>query len=203
MKTWILFCLLLLCNVVGFSQDSLKTNPVIFMEGYIGRSVLAARGWNIGLSLNYQFKRNLITLRTTTIADRRYIGMERKSDFFLSLPDLQNAYDDYAILYGSRFVKEGHSLSASFGLSYNQWTHFERIRGKTQKFDSSYIGIPYEFTIKWFKKDKERYRIYGLIPVGKPTALGHSYGLKLYGNISKNSFVALGVSSSIGYHKKY
>ena len=204
MKTWILLCYLLFCSAACFCQDSLKTNPIIFMEGYIGGSVLGASGWNIGLSLNYQYKRNLITIKTTTVADWGYSDDGKRRPDIPHIPPLQNLYNEYAVLYGTRFVKVGHSLSASFGLSHNRWNQYERTGFNTEKFTSTYIGLPYEFTIKWFKKDKERYRIlFGLIPVGKPTALGRSYGLKLYGNISKNIFAAIGLASSFGYHKKY
>ena len=203
MKTWILMCCLLVCTAVGFCQDSLKANPIIFMEGFVGGSVVGARGWNIGLSLNYQFKRNFLTVKGTSVMHWAYNADEKKSFIFFPFPNLKNNYDELAVLYGLRFIKEDHSLNLSLGLSHNWRTQYFRNEASREEIKSNYIGLPYEFTIKWFNRDKERYRIYGLIPVGKPTALGHSYGLKLYGNISKNSYAAIGLASSFGYHKRY
>ena len=204
MKTWILMCCLLVWSAVGFSQDSIKTNPVIFMEAYVGGSLMGARGWNIGLSLNYQFKRNLLTVKGTNVMHWAYKADERNSFIFFPLPKLKNDYDEIAVLYGLRFIKEGHSLNLSLGLSHNWQTQYVRNVAGKEELKSTYVGLPYEFTIKWFNRDKERYRIfYGLIPIGKPTALGRSYGLKLYGNISKNSYAAVGLASSFGYHKRY
>jgi hypothetical protein len=63
--------------------------------------------------------------------------------------------------------------------------------------------LPIELNFKWFKSKKKRYRIYGIIPVGEPTSFGRNFGFKLVGNISKNSFVGLGIVYGFGIHKKY
>jgi len=58
--------------------------------------------------------------------------------------------------------------------------------------------------VKWFKKEKKRFRAYyGLIPIGKPTSFGRSFGFKLYGNIGKLSYVGIGINYGFGWHKRY
>jgi hypothetical protein len=59
--------------------------------------------------------------------------------------------------------------------------------------------LPLEFSIKWFKREQSPYRIYGIIPVGRPSGIGNSMGFTLIGNISQHSFIGFG----IGHHKEY
>jgi hypothetical protein len=58
--------------------------------------------------------------------------------------------------------------------------------------------------MSFFKTKKERFRIfYGLIPVGEPTSFGRAFGFRLYANIAKNSYVGLGLTFGLGWHKIY
>jgi hypothetical protein len=63
--------------------------------------------------------------------------------------------------------------------------------------------VPLQINIRWFKSEKDIYRIYGLIPVGEPTGFGHSLGISLVANISKHSYVGLAVSFGLGFYKEY
>ncbi len=201
-------CLTVACKVFG--QDTIrtlghdtikKTNPIIFGEIGIGFALAGVSGPQAGFSFNYQIKHQLITLRYTGVADIKIAVLAP----IIPIPIDQGHLDEFAVLYGLRSVKEGQSLSFSLGLSQN--THVIKYNNENYqelyRTNNSYIGLPFEFNIKWFKKDKERYHIYYLIPVGKPTAFGNSFGLKLSGNLSNYSYLAFGIVFGLGYHKHY
>lgn len=206
-----LFCAICISTFQVFAQDTVKTNsvvktnPIIFGEFYAGSAVAGVSGIEAGLGLNYQIKKSLITIRYTEIDHTKLAVVPIV--FFIGIPivvDLGHA-SEFAALYGLRSIKAGHSLSFSFGVSQN--THVVKcydnnynLQSQTQ---SSYVGMPFEFNIKWFKKSKARYRIYYLIPVGKPSGFGNSIGVKLSGNISQYSYLALGINLGLGYHKSY
>ncbi len=54
-----------------------------------------------------------------------------------------------------------------------------------------------------FKGKKRQYRLYKIIPVGRKTSFGRNVGFKIIGNISKNSFIGVGINCGLGIHKKY
>ncbi|GAA4319670.1 hypothetical protein GCM10023149_18520 [Mucilaginibacter gynuensis] len=136
-------------------------------------------------------------MRGTLTTDRfgESIGVPLKS---------KNILAEIGLLYGKRLIKDGHAISFSAGVSYN---HAQL--GSLQADDlyntqySNYPGLPFEFNISWFKSHKKKYKIYWLIPVGRPTGFGGSLGFKLSGNVSKYSYVALGMVIGMGYHKHY
>lgn len=66
-----------------------------------------------------------------------------------------------------------------------------------------YAGVPFEANIHWFKARKERFRIYGLIPLGHPMGFGGSIGLKVFGSVSKNSYIGFGLMYGLGWHREY
>ncbi|RYY06673.1 MAG: hypothetical protein EOP43_05630 [Sphingobacteriaceae bacterium] len=112
----------------------------------------------------------------------------------------QDEYAEVGLLYGRRSIETDRSLSYSIGISYNQ-TYFYNFNYGIQK--NTFVGIPFEFNIKWFDSEKEPIRILGIFPVSKPFAFGASEGFKIQGNISKNSYVALGLVLGFGFHKHY
>ncbi|RYE24217.1 MAG: hypothetical protein EOP42_22480 [Sphingobacteriaceae bacterium] len=186
-----------------FAQDTVKTNPIIFGEGYLGGPIAGLSGLYAGASLNYQIKNSLLSLRASIIPDWDL----RILSPFIPLPYfIDNGHaDEYSLLYGLRNIKNGHSFSFSTGVSYNYrlvktYDNDDRFLDQTQH---NYIGLPFELNVKWFKKEKKRYLIYYVIPVGKPTGFGRSFGLKLSGNLSKYSYLAFGIVGGIGYHKHY
>ncbi|MGC4041051.1 MAG: hypothetical protein QM710_09790 [Flavobacterium sp.] len=112
---------------------------------------------------------------------------------------------DYGLMYGKRWIWGGVSLSASVGVSYNQHEYLEKIDEDYFVQKEDFFGTPFEVNVKFFKKQKRRYRAYyGLIPVTRrPVAFGRSIGLKFVANWSKTSYTGLGISLGLGTHKKY
>lgn len=206
-----LFCAIFIYTFQVLGQDTVKTNsivktnPIIFGEGYVGAAIAGVSGIEYGLSLNYQIKKSLITARITEF-DHTTLAV-RQIGFFIGIPFIVDlGYTrEYAALYGLRSIKEGHSLSFSFGVSQNTHVvkYYDNNYNLQSQTQSSYVGMPFEFNAKWFKKDKERYRIYYLIPVGKPSGFGNSIGVKLSGNLSQYSYLALAINLGLGYHKSY
>lgn len=200
MKKKLLFIgIAFLLGISCWSQD--KTNPIVYAEIFGGYSGGSSSGWTGGLELNYQVKNNLLT--------GRYIGLtnlKHTSNLFI-IPiyiDIENL-NEYALLYGKRYIYNNHSISFSSGVSYLDRNFLVNTDYNNPVYEyQKSIGFPFEFDIKWFKRKRERFRIvYGLIPVGKPTSFGRSIGFKFYGDISKTTFVGLGITLGLGWHKKY
>ena len=188
-------------HLVVFSQTSEKQNPVLFVDETLGGAFGDAGGLALGLGIHYQVKRNLFTARYTGTANFS-VGI---LDPLIPLPYplLNSSLDEIALLYGQRFIDNGHAYGISLGASYNHYRVFNKKNDSPYDVNSKYIGLPFEANIKWFKSVKKRFRIYGLIPVGKPTAFGGSIGFKFFGNISKQSYAGIGLSYGLGYHKVY
>lgn len=199
----IFFCLLLFAlNCIG--QDIKKENPVLFGETISGGTFGYAGGFTIGGELDYQINRSLFIVR---YSDNFNFRLNLAIFEIIAIPtvDVYSNLEERSILYGWRFINDGHSLSFSIGVSDNYFEHHSKENTtQTQYSKSRYIGIPYEMNIKWFKATKKKFRIvYGLIPIGKPTSFGHSFGLKIIGNASKYPYAGLAISYGIGWHKKY
>jgi hypothetical protein len=186
-------------GVAALKQDTIiKSNPIIFAETFLGLSKGTAGGLGLGLEASYQFKSNLFSAR--------YVGnVKIDNNGIISpvfpLPDLEtrSTSEEFSILYGYRKISDGSAYSFSGGLSTNRYI-FYLDKPNQQNF---YIGFPFEANFQLFKKEKSRLRIYGLIPVGKPTALGSGFSVKAFGNISRNSYAGIAISYGFGYYKKY
>lgn len=182
-----------------FGQD--KTNPIVYSEMFGGYSLGSSEGWTGGLNINYQTKNNLITGRYLGLTKLKHIG-----DFFIFPAYVTvESINEFAVLYGKRFVHKGHSLSYSAGIAYIDREFMINHDYNNIVYDNQQsVGFPFEINIKWFKSKKERFRVmYGLIPIGKPTSFGRSIGFKFYGDISKTTFVGLGLTYGLGWHKNY
>ncbi len=164
-------------------------------------------GENLGLvtgfGIHYQQKKNLYSFRY--IYNPQY-SYDVAVVAFTAFPiiSVKNSLEEYAAMYCIRKINDGHSFSFSAGVSYNSFT--SRLRDENNASYTTveeYIGFPFEVNVKWFKKEKKRFKIYHVIPVGKPTAVGGSFGFKLVGNISKNSFIGVGIVYGLGMHKVY
>lgn len=203
----IFLILLLLLTGKNFGQDTIiqKSNPIVYGEllfGF-GGSFNKYNGYIYGGSLGYQIKKNLFTIRYTVNPEIKY---KAATAGLVGVPVFYSRYKnkEIGLLYGRRFVKEGRSLSFAAGISTNELEYRYRHEGsEIQSTIKHYYGMAYELNIKWFKHRKERYRIYGMFPVGKPTAFGRSIGLKLTGNISKHSYLGFGITYGFGLHKHY
>lgn len=199
---WILFSCVFYAQTKLVNEDNSKTNPVVFYEFYGGYGANDKGGLkNLGVNLNYEFsKSNLLTTRFT------YLGRHRTEYVFL-FPDIkvQEEQNEYAVLYGKRWVKDGHSFSASGGISYVNRRDYTYIETNYYRDDQNYAGFPFELNIKWFKKEKSPFRAYyGIIPTGKrEVSFGRAAGFKLIGNISKHSYFGVSFTLGLGWHKKY
>ncbi|MES2060751.1 MAG: hypothetical protein V4456_02445 [Bacteroidota bacterium] len=183
---------------------AVKTNPIIYGDVGFGFGIAGAKGPQITTSLNHQFKRNLFTFRFVAIADLDLNVISIGP--FVALPGIKDNgnLQEYALLYGQRFVTNGHAFSVSLGASANTRVFkFTDSNNQKQRIAEHYIGLPFELNIMWFKTAKRRFRIYHIIPVGKPTGFGGSIGFKFSGNISQHSYAALGLVYGLGYHKHY
>ncbi len=184
----------------AFSQTTEKLNPIIFVDESLGGAFGNAGGLAIVIGINYQVNRSLFTLR--------YVGTVKLGVDVIAplvpLPfvNVKNTMGEVALLYGLRMVEDDKGYSFSLGASYNGYDQYYDKMGYNEK-SYTYFGVPFEANIKWFKKEKKRFRIYGLIPVGKPTAFGGSIGFKLFGNISKQSYAGVALSIGLGMHKVY
>jgi hypothetical protein len=180
MKKTLLFSFLFLMSFsFVFSQekqDSLrvKINPIFFTGINLGYVTVGLKGYHASFDINYQLKNNLVTFKYATITDLK-IGVL----LFVPFPKINSATEQFSLLFGKRYVLDGFSYHFSGGISYN--SSHDR---KTDK-RYHYFGFPIEIGTHWFHSKKKRFRIfYGLIPVGKPTEFGSSFGIKLHANIA-------------------
>lgn len=197
---FILFC----CNT--FSGQKNKT--IAFGEFLGGFSRTSEHSdWLYGVELNFQAKKLLFSAR---YVENYYqfikISAVPIEVIWLPIPVIEDPkyLKDYSVFLGYRKTEENFSFSFSGGISYNNYTqNFHDGSGKFYSYTENFWGIPLEANIKWYKENKSPYRIYGIIPVGKPTAIGNSIGFKLLGNISKKSYIGLALVWGIGIHKEY
>ena len=183
----------------AFSQYS-GENPILFFDEFLGYAGGNAGGLALGVSVNYQVKRNFFTMRYLGTVK---FGVEVINPLVpLPFVNVKNYMGEVAVLYGLRMIEDGHASSFSLGASFNQYGQNYDKFGENEKYED-YFGVPFEANFKWFKKEKQRFRIYGLIPVGPPTGFGGSIGFKLFGNISRQSYAGLGLTYGLGFHKAY
>lgn len=196
------------CFFLGHSQDSIairKSNPILFSEGYLGYAGGSSNGFALGAGLNYQFyKKDLLTLRVTALLGNR---MRYAAAEVAPFPDFvrQEVLEEYALLYGKRYIFDNFSLSFSGGISLTNRRFYEETTEFYQLNSDRMVGFPFEVNIKWFKSEKDRFRAYyGLIPIGKrKVSFGRSIGFKLIGNVSKTNYTGIGITYGFGFHKKY
>lgn len=213
MKTLLFFILSTFTVLSQITNDSIvkkKTNPIIYGDMFFGPSLNKNSGTVfIGASMNYQNKSNLFTIR--------YIeNLEIATKWVFIFPTFINKSrnQETALLFGQRFIEGNQSLSFSGGISYNQYEEYNYNTDTyflsnvptdiISSYSENFIGFPFEAEIRWFNAKKQRYRIvYALIPIGEPTSFCRSIGFKLVGNISKQSYIGIGLTFGLGWHKEY
>lgn len=189
-KAFLLLAFVVFSILKTVGQDSAKTkntNPIIYAELILGYAPKTRTNIELAASINYQLKKSLFTLRATGLTH------------FLD----NDQYGELGVLYGLRFINGGRSLSYSIGVSYNETYLYDFSTYNYPLRREVFMGVPFEFNIKWFDEKKEKYRILGIFPVGKPFAFGTSDGFKIQGNLSKNSYIAFGIVLGFGFHKQY
>lgn len=205
-KSLVFIVLLLTIKTINAQeqQDSIKVkqNPIIFADFFLGYTNGYVKGLGVGGTVYYQHKKNLYTFRAMGTIDHRDVNYR----YIIPVSGVSKLAEEYAFLYGKRFIEEDFSYHFSGGVSYNVYIEKDRefIFDESIIYRESYIGFSTEIGLAWFKRKKKRFGLlYGLIPVGKPTGFGRSFGVKLYANIAKKSYVGLGLSYGIGWHKIY
>jgi hypothetical protein len=177
-----------------YEESKTNQNLLIYIEGFGGISAISDIGVAGGVELNCQYKKNLFTFRHLDIT-----GFKQEIvSPILPLPIYYETKNDkeYALLYGLRWLQNNHSYSISAGISYNHFSWNDTyIDGNYFVNQENYFGFPFEANVKWFHSKKRSKLIFdSLIP---------SIGIKIFGSISKNTFLGVGVSVGFGLHKKY
>jgi hypothetical protein len=200
MKQLILLpCFIFLFSLSLFGQDSIKTNPVIYADGGFGIPLGDMSGLQLNAGLNYQAGKNLFTLRANAIG-----GNFPEGGISTTVPRRVSDLYEYGILYGRRFINGGRSFSFSAGIAYDDRPTSVTFKGvELRNFSSRYPAIPFELNWLWFQKNKQPNPLSLLFPVEKTTGYSGSVGLRLSGNISKYSYVALGAVFGLGWHRQY
>jgi hypothetical protein len=193
-----LLVLVFLCHIAMFSQE--KTNPIVFIEVFGGYSVGSSKGLAGGIDFNYQSRDNLFTFRYLGLSDLRYEGRFFFVPIYISVENIE----ELAVMYGKRTILDNHSFSYSAGIALVDRETLINYDGSIATYESQKsIGLPFELNVNWFKSKRKKYRIYGVIPIGKPTSFGNSFGFKIFGNVSKSTFVGVGISLGLGWYKNY
>jgi hypothetical protein len=195
-------------NLHGFAQDSTSvvakdSNPVIFMEGGAGYSGGKSQGWTISYGLNYQYKNELFTARYIGLADYRLPGANGGLIIF-PVPRRVETIDEASAMYGKRYIYNNKSISFSVGIGMVKQRKLKIIDSDNHEWiENKNFGFPFEFNIKWFKREKKPFRIYWVVPVGPPISFGGSIGFKFAGNIGKTNYAGIGLTYSYGWHRNY
>jgi hypothetical protein len=194
-----IFFLMSFFQIMSQNDSIQKTNPIIYFEASAGVARLNSDiSTNVNFTGIYQKNKDLLTFRfsESSVINGRLI-------IFFPIVVQETINSEFAFLYGRRWLQDNSSTSLSIGVSYNDFKDEFDLNIDSYSINSNHIGLPFEANIKWFKSRKKRIRIYGLVPVGKPTSLGGAFGFKLSGNISSKSYVSLGLVYSFGFHKQY
>lgn len=197
----IVVCLSIFSNILAQ-----KTNPILFFDLGLGyaKEINNSGGIIQYGSINYEKNKNLFTARYSEFNQLSVKAIPITPVTPIPFPSSDFKNTEVGILYGRRFIEDNFAYSFSVGISTNKYEIYKKDDyDKTYTESKNYAGCPFEISIKWFKSEKSPYRIYELIPVGKSTALGNSVGFKFLGNISKHSFMGIGLDFGIGYHKEY
>ena len=190
----------------AIDSTKVKTNPIIYSSVLLGGSGSnEIQGITFSFDINYQFNKNLFTLRSLFIAERNKDVNLFSAILVVPIFIGGDSMNENSLLFGQRFIFNGSALSISAGISSNL-IHYSHIDENNMKiaFEDYYVGVPFEITFNVFKGEKARYRIlYGLIPIGRPTSFGRHFGIKLYGNLGRFNYFGAGITLGLGWHKKY
>lgn len=198
--TTLIFLFAIICNAKG-QQDSIqKTNAIFYPEIGFGIARLADAGTagNFQVAANYQINKSIFTFRFSQTAILQANAID---DIFAIDAPTEN--QEYALLYGKRWINKGQSMSLSLGVSYNKYKDDFDFTINRHNLITNHFGLPFEANIKWFKGKKKRFRLLELIPLNPPTGFGRGIGFKFFGNLSRKSYVGLGIVYSLGYHREY
>lgn len=176
-----------------------NSNIILFAEFDIGYANFSRNSFSGGVSLNYQNKSDFFKFRFTENLNTK--GVERVVIFF-PVSGTQTVYHEYALMYGKRYIKKGFSYHFTAGISYNtiSTTNFESLFNSNTE-STNFYGFPLEIGFNWFSPDKEQFRIFGLIPIGKPSNFSRATGMKIKANLTEQYYVGLSLSLGFGFYK--
>ena len=186
------------CN----SQEK-DSNSIFYSDFIIGSSTINGGSFNAGISLNYQNKKDLFSLKLNSSLDQNDATLFNVIFPLATFFTAGVVSKEYSFLYGKRFVKDSFSYSFSIGTSYLVYYDLSgHFFGPLSINRENLLGVPVEFTMHWFDSKKERIKALGLFPIGKPTGFGISSGFKIYGTIAKKSYIGAGLIFGFGYYKR-
>lgn len=184
-KNFILFITLM--NVFCFAQSQ-----DYYLELYGGFSTSHKKlGTLSGISGNYQINKSLFTLRYVS---NNFVALNfyKPNETFLLLPYFKDKVKikEWAALYGKKWDVDNFSYSFSGGISSNE-NNITLTDENLQKqyITENLIGFPFEANVKWV-----------LFPTNK-NLIQNTFGFKLLGNISKETYVGVALVYGIGIHK--
>jgi hypothetical protein len=149
-----------------------------------------------GFALSGQLKDKVLTFRyTTTSASKRQIDA-----FALIVPfpvlKQRNKADEYSLLIGKRFSDDNNTYCVSGGISTTQFRAiFYGDQSVVTTKTESYLGFSFDLEkrvyIRTYSSDSPLIR-----------KVVSSFALRLFGNVSNRSYLALGVSFGLGYQNQ-
>jgi hypothetical protein len=191
-----IFLVLLFLNSIQAQQtddteSKEKSNPIIYAEAFGGFAVVQNIGLAGGGELNYQTGKNLFSFRYTNA-----VGYTRKENYIVPTYDKVADNNEFALMYGRRWLKESRSYSISAGLNYNSFEFINRDSDNNRYSNYKYFyGMPFEANYKWYYSKRRSNLIFNMmIP---------SVGIKLFGSIARNTFVGVGLTLGLGLPKEY
>jgi hypothetical protein len=191
-----IFLVLLFLNSIQAQQtddteSKEKSNPIIYAEAFGGFVVVQNIGLAGGGELNYQTGKNLFSFRYTNA-----VGYTRKENYIVPTYDKVADNNEFALMYGRRWLKESRSYSISAGLNYNSFEFINRDSDNNRYSNYKYFyGMPFEANYKWYYSKRRSNLIFNMmIP---------SVGIKLFGSIARNTFVGVGLTLGLGLPKEY
>jgi len=169
-----------------------KSNPIIYAEIFGGFAVVQNTGLAGGGELNYQTGKSLFSLRYTNA-----VGYTQMEGTYIPGFNKTEDNNEFALLFGRRWLKENHSYSLSVGINYNSFELIKRDEegNRHSTINKYFYGVPFEANYKWFYSKRRAHLVFNtMIP---------SVGIKLFGSIAKNTFVGVGITLGFGLHKEY
>ncbi|MEN2400209.1 hypothetical protein GKZ90_0010500 [Flavobacterium sp. MC2016-06] len=170
-----------------------NSNPIIYVEGFGGPTVVKNIGISGGVELNCQSGKSLFSFRYINA-----VGYRQREENYIIAPRFYKSEDtkEYALLYGGRWLSDNHSYSISAGISrVNMEWAVRDLDDVRHGYYENFYAVPFEANYKWFYSKKKSNLIFNaMIP---------SVGVKLFGSIGEYSFVGVGVTVGFGFSKHY
>ena len=158
-------------------------HPTLYLDFCFGES-FGINGLQGNYSLNYQYERSLFTFRSIGI--ETFASKDEDPIYFI-VPKASGSLTQYALLYGWRFTNNrSHGFSFSAGISTNDRFYYYDATNQRVHIEQYYAGVPFEANYEWYTR-----------------RFGVSGGFKLSGDISRHSFVGIGVDMGLGFHNTH